>query len=273
METEINRLVTRSQESYFGKYRGFVTDNEDPETLARVKLTVPSVLGDEITHWAEPCLPFGGLSDQGLFMVPEVGAQVWVEFEEGNISKPIWTGTVWQQTEDVPTEAADRSPHMRQLKTPSGHILSFDDTDGEEEIRLFHTADAELKIDPDGVIQMTDSAGATFTMDAADSKIEIADSNGNTVVMESSGISVSDSNGNEIVMQGSGVTVSSSATITIDGSMVNIGGSGGEPLIKGQSFLSLYATHMHTCTAPGAPTSPPIPQGEMTTLSVTNKVT
>ena len=68
--------------------------------------------------------------------------------------------------------------------------------------------------------------------------------------------------------------VSSSATITIEGSMVNIGGSGGEPLIKGQSFLSLFATHIHT-VAPvvGGPTSPPIPQGEMSTLSVTNKVT
>lgn len=274
METEVNRLVTRSQETFFGKYRGFVTDNEDPETRARIKLTVPSVLGEEITHWAEPCLPFGGLSDQGLFMVPEVGAQVWVEFEEGNVSKPIWTGTVWQQTADVPTEAADRSPHMRQLKTPSGHILSFDDTDGEEEIRLYHKADAEMKIDQEGSIQFTDASGATLTMNAEDSSIQIEDANGNTVVMESSGTTISDSNGNQIEMQGGGITVSSSATITIEGSMVNIGGSGGEPLIKGQSFLSLFATHIHT-VAPvvGGPTSPPIPQGEMSTLSVTNKVT
>lgn len=272
MEAEVNRLVTRSQEQYFGKYRGFVVDNEDPDSRARVTLTVPSVLGDEVTLWAEPCLPFGGLSDQGLFLVPEVRAQVWVEFEEGNVSKPIWTGTVWQQSADVPTEAADRSPHMRQLKTPSGHILSFDDTDGEEEIRLFHPADAELKIDPDGVVQITDAAGATLTMDAAGSSIEIADSNGNTIVMESSGTTVTDSNGNQIVMEGGGIKISSSATVTIEGSMVNVGGSGGEPLIKGQSFLSLFATHMHTTTMPGSPTSPPIPQGEFSTLSTTSMV-
>lgn len=272
MEAEVNRLLTRSQEQYFGKYRGFIVDNDDPDNRARVTLTVPSILGDEVTLWAEPCLPFGGLSDQGFFLVPEVGAQVWVEFEEGNVSKPIWTGTVWQQSADVPTEAADRSPHMRQLKTPSGHILSFDDTEGEEEIRLFHPADAELKIDPDGVVQITDAAGATLTMDAAGSSIEIADSNGNTIVMESSGTTVTDSNGNQIVMEGGGVKISSSATVTIEGSMVNVGGLGGEPLIKGQSFLSLFATHMHTCTAPGAPTSPPIPQGEFSTLSTSSMV-
>lgn len=273
MENEVNRLVTRSQETYFGKYRGFVTENEDPEKRARVKLTVPSVLGDQVTHWAEPCLPFGGLSDQGLFLVAEVGAQVWVEFEEGNVSKPIWTGTVWQQSSDVPSEAADRSPHMRQLKTPSGHILSFDDTDGEEEIRLYHTADAELNIDPKGVIKLTDASGATLTMNASDSSIQVEDANGNSVVMEGSGTTISDSNGNLIEMTGGGIKISSSATINVEGSMINIGGSGGEPLIKGQSFLSLFATHMHTCTAPGAPTSPPIPQGEMSTLSLTNKVT
>ncbi len=270
MDGQVQQLVTRVQEQYFGKYRGLVVDNADPENRARVTLQVPEVLGSEaVSHWAEPCLPFGGLADQGLFLVPEVGAQVWVEFEAGNVNKPIWTGTVWQQSGDVPSEAADRSPHMRQLKTPSGQILSFDDTAGEEEIRLYHPAGSELKIDPEGVVQVTDAAGATLVLNAADSKVEIADSNGNSIVMEATGTTVTDSNGNKIEMQGGGVTVSSSAVVTIEGSLVNVGGSGGEPLIKGQSFLSLFATHMHTTTAPGAPTSPPIPQGEISTLSTT----
>ena len=273
MDAQLQQVITQSQERYFGKYRGLVVDNQDPENRARVTLKVPSVMGsDEITHWAEPCLPFGGLADQGLFMVPEIDAQVWVEFEEGNVNKPIWTGTTWQQSSDVPQEAADRSPNMRQLKTPSGHILSFDDTEGEEEIRLYHPADAELKIDPEGVIQLTDAAGAKLVMNASGSSVEISDSNGNTLVMESSGTTVTDSNGNQIVMEGGGIKVTSSATVTIEGSMVNVGGSGGEPLIKGQSFLSLFATHMHTCTTAGSPTSPPIPQGEFSTLSTTSMV-
>ncbi|WP_198264482.1 phage baseplate assembly protein V [sulfur-oxidizing endosymbiont of Gigantopelta aegis] len=272
MEEAINQLVVESQEKYFGKYRGFVVDNNDPEKRARVTLKVPSILDDSVSHWAEPCLPFGGLADQGFFLVPEINAQVWVEFEAGNIDKPIWTGTTWQQSSDVPQEAADRSPQMRQLKTPSGHILSFDDTEGGEEIRLYHAKDAELKIDPDGVVQLTDASGSVVLMDATASAIKISDSSGNTIMMDSSGIKVSDSNGNEITMEAGGVKVSSSGTVNIEGSMVNVGGSGGEPLIKGQSFLSLFATHMHTTTAPGAPTSPPIPQGEFSTLSMTSMV-
>jgi uncharacterized protein involved in type VI secretion and phage assembly len=273
MDNVMQQLVTRAQEQYFGKYRGLVVDNQDPENRARLMLKVPSVLGDaEATHWAEPCMPFGGLADQGLFLVPEVGAQVWVEFEEGNVNKPIWTGTVWQQADDVPSEAAERSPHMRQLKTPSGHSLSFDDTEGEEEIRLYHPADAELTIDPEGSVQVTDAAGSKLVMNASNSEIEVSDANGNTLLMDASGIKVTDISGNEIVMQGGGVSISSSAVVTIEGAMVNVGGAGGEPLIKGSSFLSLFATHMHTCTAPGSPTSPPIPQGEISTLSTTSMV-
>jgi hypothetical protein len=273
MDRQIQQLITQSQEQFFGKYRGIVIDNKDPENRARLIIKIPSVIcGDAVTHWAEPCLPFGGLSDQGFFMVPEIGAQVWAEFEAGNINKPIWTGTTWQQTADVPTQAAERSPNMRQLKTPSGHILSFDDTEGEEEIRLFHPSEAELKIDPDGVIQITDADGAKVLMNAADSSIEISDSNGNIISMEASGTTVTDSNGNQIIMQGGGVTISSSATISIEGSMVNIGGAGGEPLIKGSSFLGLFASHLHTSSPTGGPTSPPIPQGEMSTLSTTGMV-
>ena len=162
---------------------------------------------------------------------------------------------------------------MRQLKTPSGHILSFDDTGGEEEIRLYHSADAELKIDHEGTVAITDAAGATITMDAAASSLEIIDSHGNSIKLDSSGTTVRDPNGNEMVLSGSGITISASAIVNIEGSMVNIGGAGGEPLIKGSSFLSLFATHMHTTTAPGSPTSPPIPQGEMSTLSSSNMVT
>ncbi|WP_020588521.1 phage baseplate assembly protein V [Desulfobacter curvatus] len=273
MEPALENIVIRSQERYYGKYRGLVVDNQDPENRARLTLQVPAIMGsDAVTHWAEPCLPFGGLADQGLFMVPEIGAQVWVEFEAGNLNHPIWTGTTWQQSGDAPAEAADRSPNMRQLKTPSGQILSFDDTEGEEEIRLYHPADAELKIDPEGVVQVTDAAGSTVTLNASGSSIEITDSSGNSIVMETSGITVTDCNGNEIALQGGGVNITSTGTISIEGSMVNVGGTGGEPLIKGQSFLSLFATHMHTCTAPGSPTSPPIPQGEFSTLSMTSMV-
>lgn len=266
MDETVTRLARQAQQRYYGKYRGFVADNQDPEQRGRLKLIVPSVFGEAVSGWALPCLPFGGLADQGLFLIPEVDAQVWVEFEEGNVDKPLWTGTFWQQQGDVPAEAQKAEPTTRLLKTPSGHVLQFDDEAGAEQFRLHHPSDSEITIDPQGVIDLKDAQGNELTLDAAGSKIVLKDANGNTLTMDATGTVVEDASGNKIEMKAAGITVQGQ-TITIQGSQVAVGGAGGEPLIKGASFLALFATHMHTCTAPGAPTSPPIPQGEMSTLT------
>lgn len=266
MEQIVNQLAQQAQRHCYGKYRGFVADNKDPQQRGRLLLRVPSVLGEQTSGWALPCLPFGGLREQGLFMVPEVGAQVWVEFEEGNVNIPIWVGVFWQQNGDIPSEAAKDEPTTRVLKTPSGHTLQFDDAAGEEQFRLAHPAGTEMIIDKNGTVNLVDAASNTLTLDAENNVVTLKDSNGNSLVMDSSGTVLEDSNGNKIEMAAAGITVKGQM-ITIEGSQVALGGAGGEPLIKGSSFLALFATHMHTTTAPGSPTSPPIPQGEMSTLT------
>lgn len=265
MEELLTQVARQVERKVYGKYRGFVADNADPEQRGRLRLLVPSVLGDAITGWALPCLPFGGLADQGLFLVPEVDAQVWVEFEEGELSLPIWTGTFWQAQGDPPAEAALEEPTTRLLKTPAGHLLQFDDADGEERIFLQHPAGAQVEIDPNGTVAITDAQGAMVTLDADAGELTVADANGNTLTMTSSGTTVEDANGNQVEMAAAGVTVKGQKVV-IEGSQVMLAGEGGEGVIKGQSFLSLFATHMHP--HPMGPTGPPVPQGEMSTMSM-----
>lgn len=267
MEEILQQLVQQIQNKYYGKYRGFVTDNQDPEQLGRVRLRVPSILAAGNTGWALPCMPYGGLADQGLFAVPDVGAQVWVEFEEGELSNPIWTGTFWQAG-DIPAEGALTEPTTRVLKTAAGHRLQFDDADGEEQIRLHHTADADLLIDPDGSVTLTDADGATLTLDAAGDQVTLADAGGNTITLTAQGTTIEDANGNVVEMSAAGITVRGQ-TIVLEGTQVQLGGQGGEPVIKGTSFLTLFATHIHPSAM--GPTGPPVPQGEMSSLSTTVK--
>jgi uncharacterized protein involved in type VI secretion and phage assembly len=271
MEEILLRLARQIDGKRYGKYRGFVVDNKDPKKLGRLKVRVPSVFRAEEIGWALPCMPFGGLGQQGWFAVPEVEAQIWVEFEEGDISRPIWVGTFWQQEGDTPEDAAKEEPTTRMLQTKSGHILQFDDEEGEERFRLFHPADAEMIIDKNGSISLTDTSGAVLNMDAENSEIILEDANGNIMTMNSSGTKVEDSNGNIIEMAAAGITADAPKVVVKAGA-VHLGGEGGEPVIKGQTFLSLFATHIHT-VAPvvGGPTSPPIPQGEMSSLSTTVK--
>ncbi|RMH81596.1 MAG: baseplate assembly protein [Calditrichaeota bacterium] len=89
---------------FFGKYRGKVENNLDPLQIGRIQVSVPAVLGEGRLSWAMPCVPYAG-SGVGFFMIPPVGANVWVEFEGGNPDYPIWTGCFWG-TGEVPASPA-----------------------------------------------------------------------------------------------------------------------------------------------------------------------
>src|SRR3990170_5809615 len=97
LEFEDQQHEERYKDKWYGKYRAFVRDNNDPERLGRCRLEVPAVLGvgkENWSDWAWPCFPYGGNDDIGTFLVPEEGASVWAEFEGGDPQYPIWTG-VW----------------------------------------------------------------------------------------------------------------------------------------------------------------------------------
>jgi len=89
---------------YYGKYRGLVIDNIDPEQIGRVLVQVPDVLGETPSSWAMPCVPAAGIQS-GCFIVPPIGSQVWIEFEQGDPDYPIWTGGFWGLVADVPALA------------------------------------------------------------------------------------------------------------------------------------------------------------------------
>jgi hypothetical protein len=93
--------------------------------LGRVQVSVSAVLGDGRLSWAMPCAPYAG-AGVGLFTVPPVGANVWVEFEAGDPDYPIWTGCFWGVGE-VP--AIPAIPQMKVLKT-DGITLTLSDLPG-----------------------------------------------------------------------------------------------------------------------------------------------
>jgi hypothetical protein len=90
--------------TFYGKYRGTVINNIDPLLRGRLLLAVPDVKALGPTSWAEPCVPLAGPSGppMGVYMVPPIGAGVWVEFEQGDPSKPIWVGCRWGLPSDIP---------------------------------------------------------------------------------------------------------------------------------------------------------------------------
>jgi len=119
---------------HYGKYRGRVTRNDDPRDLGRLRAIVPGLLGSVESGWAMPSVPFAG-ADAGMFMVPPAGARVWIEFEAGDVSKPIWSGCWW------PAGKLPKGPDGKPVKPPvkllrSEHGLRITLDDDEQKLSL-----------------------------------------------------------------------------------------------------------------------------------------
>jgi uncharacterized protein involved in type VI secretion and phage assembly len=115
------------RERHYGKYRGTVTDNQDPRRQGRLRALVPEILGDVPSGWALPCAPYAG-SKSGLYAVPAVGAGVWLEFEAGDVSRPIWVGC-WWGSDALPTDVdgASVTPDVKTLRSDQGLMLTLHD--------------------------------------------------------------------------------------------------------------------------------------------------
>lgn len=137
---------------HFGKYRGLVVDNNDPTERGRLKVSVRSVLGP-LEVWAMPCVPYAG-KGVGFYSLPEPQAGVWVEFEGGDCSYPVWTGCFWADDE-LPDES---NPALKIWKTESLTVRIDDDAD---EIVIETTSGAKLTIKTDVI---TEAGEATLTV-------------------------------------------------------------------------------------------------------------
>lgn len=158
----------------WGKYAGQVADNADPEQIGRLQVSCPAVLGDA-RLWALPCVPYAG-PNVGMYLMPPVGAGVWVEFEGGDVSRAIWSGCYWSKGE-LPADAA--SADIKLIVTDAAS-LKIDD--GAGEIALRNQSDASTTWSADIVAvagQSTHSigsAGVTSESAGKTGKVEVSDS-------------------------------------------------------------------------------------------------
>jgi uncharacterized protein involved in type VI secretion and phage assembly len=150
--------------SFFGKYRGVVTDNVDPLMIGRIRARVPDVMGERDSGWALPCAPFGG-DQMGFFAVPKVGAGVWIEFEHGDPDQPIWAGCWWGSAAEMPPTLLTPPPPSKKvmLRTEAGHSIVIDDTPGVGGITLETASGQKIALTAAGV-EIDDGMGAKVTL-------------------------------------------------------------------------------------------------------------
>ncbi len=162
---------------YYGKYRGTVVNNVDPMQQGRIQCSVPAV-SDILSNWALPCVPIVG-RQQGIFVVPQVGANVWVEYEAGDPQYPIWSGGFWGSAADVPVLALAGVPGNPNivLQTTLQNAIVLSDLPG-----------------PTGGIMLKSPTGAS-------------------IIVNDTGIYIQNGKGASIVMVGPAVTVNQGALV------------------------------------------------------------
>ncbi len=280
LESVVARLAEQVERRFYGKYRGLVVDNADPEKLGRLRLRVPSVLGDEVvTGWAAPCVPYGGGQDQGFLFVPETDAGVWVEFEEGDLEFPIWVGTYWSRPggeSEVPkpmgADPPQEAPTCKILKTASGHTIELEDQKGEEKITIRHAKNSFISLDKAGSVIVGNQKGSTLILNAKDENAVLLEQHGHVITLSEDGVLVSNSEGAFIELKGTkaklvaegGVQVSGKS-ITLDGGSIALGGNAALSVMVTEKFIALFNAHTHL-TAMG-PSGPPVPPLEPVSIS------
>jgi len=145
-------LMDRVRNRFYGKYRGVVTD-VDASTM-RIKASVPSVLPNIGTGWAMPCVPYAG-PQVGVVMLPEVGSGVWIEFEGGDVSYPVWVGMYWHSGE-IPSQA---SATVKSIITTGGW-LAIDDNAGS--VTLTDAQQNTVVLDSSGVTSTSGSSSVAI---------------------------------------------------------------------------------------------------------------
>jgi uncharacterized protein involved in type VI secretion and phage assembly len=172
-------------EKFYGKYRGTVVNNLDPMQLGRIQVMVPDVFGLSISSWAMPCVPIAG-KQQGIFVLPQVGSGVWIEFEQGEPDYPIWVGGFWGIAAEVPALALAPPP------PPPGQNIVIQST-GQNTLLLSDVPG------PTGGIMLKTTTGAMILMN--DVGVTITNGKGATIMM----------NGPAITITGSPVTINNGA--------------------------------------------------------------
>ena len=148
--------------TFYGKYRGTVSDINDPLMIGRIKAKVPDVMGDQESGWAMPCAPFGG-NNAGFFALPLVGAGVWIEFEHGDPDYPIWSGCWWGSVAEMPPLLLAPPYKKMMIKTGGGNTILLDDTPGIGGITLETFGGQKIVMNSIG-IEISNGTGASFKM-------------------------------------------------------------------------------------------------------------
>lgn len=228
--------IIRNQEGesnkIYGVVTGIVTNIKDPENKGRVKVKLLSKVNkDNETDYMRVAVPMAG-KDMGMFFMPEVGDEVLVVFNNGDINRPYIIGRLWNDKAKAPAQIKDGKNNIRKIKTKSGHEIIFNDEKDKEEINIKTSKSLQLSL--------SDKENKIEIKDKSNKNIINVDVENESIKLKCSKKIVIEVNGNKIELDGSSgkIKIESSNSISIKSQQIDIDASAGIN-IKSSSYINV----------------------------------
>jgi uncharacterized protein involved in type VI secretion and phage assembly len=198
---------------FYGVMSGVVTNNQDPEGMGRVKVSFPWLSADHESNWARVVTPMAG-NERGWYTLPEVGDEVLLAFEHGQVDRPYVLGALWNGKDKPPAANGDGENNIRIFKSRSGHVVKLDDTKGAEKIEI---ADAKGKES-----LVFDTAANTITL-TAEKDVVIESKDGMVKLTGKKGVEITAPDGKGKLEANSGLEIKSpSGNVDVKGTTINL---------------------------------------------------
>jgi uncharacterized protein involved in type VI secretion and phage assembly len=204
-------LAPRAQgDRFYGVVVGVVTNNQDPESMHRVKVRFPWLSNTVESNWARVAASMAG-NGRGTYFLPEVDDEVLVAFEHGCVDHPYVLGCLWNGKDTPPESNDDGENNHRTIKSRSGHIVRLNDAAGSETIEI---------IDKSGHNKIVVNTAENSITIEADSDIKIKSAMGK-LTMEANGIEMKSQAG--ITVQAAlSMDLKANAQVTVKGTMIHL---------------------------------------------------
>jgi uncharacterized protein involved in type VI secretion and phage assembly len=210
LENNSDRLS--NSEVINGVVPAIVSNIQDPEKLGRIKVTFPWLSEESETDWVR-VLSFYAGSETGAFFLPEVGDEVLVIFQKGNINAPYVIGSLWSSKAKPPESNDDGKNNIKIFKSRAGHTITFNDDTETQKAKL------EIK----------SGSGHTITLDDAPGgeKIEIKDKSGNNKIsFDATQNSITIESSMKLDIKAPTINIEAQTALNLKGAMLKVESSG-----------------------------------------------
>lgn len=187
-----------------------------------------------VTDWMRVIVPYGG-KDRGIYFLPEVGDEVAIAFERGDIERPYVIGCLWNKIDTIPKETVTKNNTVKRIKTKGGHEIIFDDDDKKGKINIITAKNMSISMEDETscitIKAKGDEGENIIKIDSSKGEISVT---GKKKIMLDTGSSkvLIDGNGKKVEVNSDNINFDAKAikikgqNVTIEGTKIDLKASG-----------------------------------------------